>query len=314
MKKFTEVADVSDLQKLVRSALELKKAPFLDQALGRDKTLILLFFNPSLRTRLSTERAGLNLAMNVINMNAGQGWALEFEDGAVMNLDKAEHIKEAAAVISQYADVIGIRTFPSLTDREKDYQDAILHSFIRYASVPLVSLESAIRHPLQSLTDLITIEELKTKERPRVVLSWAPHPKALPQAVSNSFLEWMQAAEVELVLTHPEGYDLDPRFVKDTPVIYDQQEAFAGADFIYTKNWSALEPYGKILRDDPEWMITPEKMALTDQAYFMHCLPVRRNVVVADAVIDSDRSAVIRQAGNRTWAAQAVLKEILQNG
>jgi len=313
MKKFTEVADVNGVDQLLKSALKLKKSPFANQALGKDKTLIMLFFNPSLRTRLSTERAGLNLGMNVINMNAGQGWALEFEDGAVMNIDKAEHIKEAAAVISQYADVIGIRTFPSLTDREKDYQDAILHQFIQYASVPVLSMESAIRHPLQSLTDLITIEELKTVDRPKVVLTWAPHPRALPQAVSNSFLEWMQAGNVDLSVTHPKGYELAPEFVKDTPVIYDQREAFAGADFIYTKNWSPLDPYGKILNQDPDWMVTPDKMALTNNAYFMHCLPVRRNVIVADGVIDSPRSAVIQQAGNRTFAAQAVLKEILEN-
>ena len=313
MQQFIEVADVPNVQALVKDALALKNAPFEHQALGQNKTFILLFFNPSLRTRLSSERAGLNLGMNVINMNAKQGWALEFEDGAVMNIDRAEHVKEAAAVISQYADVIGIRTFPSLTDREADYQDRIIKSFIKYSSVPIISLESAIRHPLQSLTDLITIEELKQKERPKVVLSWAPHPRALPQAVSNSFIEWMQQGNVDLSITHPEGYDLAPEFVKDTPVIYNQQEAFAGADFIYTKNWSAFEPYGKILGDDPAWMITPDKMALTNNAHFMHCLPVRRNVVVADGVIDSPQSAVIQQAGNRTYAAQAVLKAILEN-
>lgn len=312
MQNFTSVKDVENVQALVESALAIKKAPFTDKRLGTDKTLILLFFNPSLRTRLSTERAGLNLGMNVINMNAGQGWALEFEDGAIMNIDKAEHIKEAAAVISQYADVIGIRTFPSFTDREKDYQDAILNSFIQYASVPVISLESAIRHPLQSLTDLMTIEELKTTERPKVVLSWAPHPKSLPQAVSNSFIEWMQAGEVDLLVTHPEGYELAPEFIKDTPVIYDQKAAFEGADFIYTKNWSALEPYGKIINPGADWMITADKMARTNDAHFMHCLPVRRNVIVADAVIDSPKSAVIQQAGNRMYAAQAVLKEILK--
>ncbi|MEO0340007.1 MAG: N-acetylornithine carbamoyltransferase [Bacteroidota bacterium] len=313
MQKFISVEDVSDVKALVKEGLRLKQNPFADQHIGKDKTLILLFFNPSLRTRLSSERAGLNLGMNVINMNAKQGWALEFEDGAVMNIDRAEHVKEAAAVISQYADVIGIRTFPSLTDREKDYQDAIINSFIKHASVPLISLESAIRHPLQSLTDLITIEELKQTARPKVVLSWAPHPKALPQAVANSFIEWMQAGEVDLVVSHPEGYELAPRFIKDTPVIYDQKEAFAGADFIYTKNWSTYEPYGQIKNTDPAWMISADKMALTNNAHFMHCLPVRRNVIVADAVIDSPKSAVIQQAGNRTYAAQAVLKTILEN-
>ncbi|HKK73693.1 MAG TPA: N-acetylornithine carbamoyltransferase [Saprospiraceae bacterium] len=313
MQNFTSVYDVPDVSALVQSALDCKAAPFADQAIGKDKTLILLFFNPSLRTRLSTERAGLNLGMQVINMNAGQGWKLEFEDGAVMNIDRAEHIREAAAVISQYADIIGVRTFPSLTDQEKDYQDHILKSLIRYASVPVVSLESAIRHPLQSLTDLMTIEELKQKERPKVVLSWAPHPKALPQAVSNSFIEWMQAGEVDLVVTHPKGYNLAPEFIKDTPVTNDQRAAFEGADFIYTKNWSAVAPYGKILSQDADWMITADKMALTNGAHFMHCLPVRRNVIVEDAVIDSPKSAVIQQAGNRMYAAQAVLKAILED-
>lgn len=312
MQNFTSVYDVANVPALVQSALDIKAQPFADQALGKNKTLILLFFNPSLRTRLSTERAGLNLGMQVINMNAGQGWKLEFEDGAIMNVDRAEHIKEAAAVISQYADIIGVRTFPSLTDQEKDYQDHILKSLIRYASVPVISLESAIRHPLQSLTDLMTIEELKQQERPKVVLSWAPHPRALPQAVSNSFIEWMQAGNVDLVVTHPEGYDLAPEFIKDTPVTHDQRAAFEGADFIYTKNWSAVQPYGKILSEDQDWMITADKMALTNEAHFMHCLPVRRNVIVEDAVIDSPKSAVIRQAGNRMYAAQAVLKEILQ--
>ncbi len=312
MNQFTSIYDVDNVPALVQSALDLKASPFAHKNLGQDKTMILLFFNPSLRTRLSTERAGFNLGMNVINMNAKQGWALEFEDGAVMNMDRAEHVKEAAAVISQYADVIGIRTFPSLTDREKDYQDAILNSFIRYAKVPVISLESAIRHPLQSLTDLITIEELKKTARPKVVLSWAPHPKALPQAVSNSFIEWMQAADVDLQVTHPRGYELAPEFIKDTTVIYDQAEAFAEADFIYTKNWSAFKPYGKIIPQENDWMISADKMALTNQAHFMHCLPVRRNVIVEDAVIDSAESAVIQQAGNRTYAAQAVLKTILE--
>lgn len=313
MNQFTSIYDVDNVSALVKSALDLKASPFAHKNLGQDKTMILLFFNPSLRTRLSTERAGFNLGMNVINMNAKQGWALEFEDGAVMNMDRAEHVKEAAAVISQYADVIGIRTFPSLTDREKDYQDAILKSFMRYAQVPVISLESAIRHPLQSLTDLITIEELKKTERPKVVLSWAPHPRALPQAVSNSFIEWMQVADVDLTVTHPRGYELAPEFIKDTTVIYDQAEAFAEADFIYTKNWSAFKPYGKTIPQENDWMITTDKMALTNQAHFMHCLPVRRNVIVEDAVIDSPQSAVIQQAGNRTYAAQAVLKNILEN-
>ncbi|MBX2871921.1 MAG: N-acetylornithine carbamoyltransferase [Saprospiraceae bacterium] len=311
MKNFESVADASQLGALIKKGIDLKADPLQAEALGKGKTLVLLFFNPSLRTRLSTEKAGINLGMSVINMNAGQGWQLEFEDGKIMNMDKAEHIREAAAVISQYADIIGIRTFPSLTDRERDYADFILHQFMRYASVPIISLESAIRHPLQSLADLITIEEHKTKARPKVVLSWAPHPRALPQAVSNSFLEWVNRTDVELVITHPEGYELAPQFTQGIPITHKQEEAFEGADFIYTKNWSSFNSYGKILSQDPNWMITPEKMALTDNGKFMHCLPVRRNVVVADGVLNSEASLVIHQANNRTFAAQAVLHEIL---
>lgn len=311
MQQFESVSDVKQLNKLIQKGLDIKGQPLQYESLGKGKTLVLLFFNPSLRTRLSTQKAGINLGMSVISMNAGQGWQLEFEDGNIMNMDKAEHIREAAAVISQYADIIGLRTFPSLTDKEKDYSDFIFRQFIRFASVPVVSLESAIRHPLQSLADLITIEEHKTKARPKVVLSWAPHPRALPQAVSNSFLEWVYQSDAELLITHPEGYELAPEFAKDIPVIYNQQEAFEGADFIYTKNWSSYKTYGKILPQHSDWMITPEKMALTDNGKFMHCLPVRRNVVVADGVLDSDASLVIQQANNRTFAAQAVLHEIL---
>lgn len=311
MKNFESVADVAQLSALIQKGIDLKADPLQAESLGKGKTMVLLFFNPSLRTRLSTQKAGINLGMSVINMNAGQGWQLEFEDGKVMNMDKAEHIREAAAVVSQYADIIGIRTFPSLTDRDKDYSDFIFHQFMRYASVPIVSLESAIRHPLQSLADLITIEEHKKNPRPKVVLSWAPHPRALPQAVSNSFLEWVNRTDAELVITHPEGYELAPQFTQGIPITHDQQEAFEGADFIYTKNWSSFHQYGKILSQDENWMITPEKMALTNQGKFMHCLPVRRNVVVADGVLNSEASLVIEQANNRTYAAQAVLHEIL---
>ncbi|MEZ5042345.1 MAG: N-acetylornithine carbamoyltransferase [Saprospiraceae bacterium] len=311
MQQFESVADVQDLSGLIRKGLALKANPLQYETLGKGKTLVLLFFNPSLRTRLSTEKAGLNLGMSVINMNAGEGWQLEFEDGAVMNLDKAEHIREAAAVVSQYADIIGIRTFPSLTDKERDYSDFVLHQFMRFASVPIISLESAIRHPLQSLADLITIEEHKTKARPKVVLSWAPHPRALPQAVSNSFIEWVRQTEAELVITHPPGYELAPRFSEGVTLEYNQRKAFEGADFVYAKNWSSFEKYGQILSTDSSWMITPEKMALTDQGKFMHCLPVRRNVVVADGVLDSEASLVIQQANNRTFAAQAVLHQLL---
>jgi N-succinyl-L-ornithine transcarbamylase len=314
MEHFTRLSDVKKPKKLLKSALKLKKDPLAHKKLGKNKTILLLFFNPSLRTRISSEKAALNLGMSCIVYDASQGWKLEFEQGAVMNADRAEHIREAAGVISQYADVIGIRTFPSLTDREKDYADAVLYQFQEYASVPIVSLESATRHPLQSLADWITIEEFrKKKKKPKVVLSWAPHPKALPQAVSNSFLEWMKVADVDLMVTNPEGYDLSPEFTAGLPIEHDQRKAFDGADFIYTKNWSSYEVYGQRLNVEKDWTITPEKMKLTNKAYFMHCLPVRRNVVVADQVINSKRSLVLHQANNRTYAAQAVLQEILKS-
>jgi N-succinyl-L-ornithine transcarbamylase len=313
MTRFTAVSDVSDPLKLAEEAIAIKAYPHAQGDLGKNKTMVLLFFNPSLRTRLSTQKAGINLGMSVISMNADQGWQLEFEDRIVMNTNKAEHIREAAAVVSQYADIIGIRTFPSLTDKEKDYTDFILERFIEFASVPVISLESAIRHPLQSLADLVTIKELSDKARPKVVLSWAPHPRALPQAVGNSFIEWMQAANMDLVITHPEGYELSESFVKDTPVEYDQNKAFEGADFIYAKNWSSYGQYGQILNQDPDWTITPEKMGLTNDGKFMHCLPVRRNVVVADDVLDGPGSVVIDQANNRTFAAQAVIARMLRH-
>ena len=311
MKNFTSIHDIKDPELLVQEALKLKESPASYTHLGKGKTLVLLFFNPSLRTRLSTQKAAMDLGMNVICMNLNEGWNLEFEDGVTMNTDKAEHIKEAAVVISQYADIIGIRTFPSLTDKEKDYKDFILNNFIRHSEVPIISLESAIRHPLQSLADRITIQELKQVEKPKVVLTWAPHPKALPQAVSNSFLEWMKPTDVQLLITHPKGYELAPEFTKDIPVEYDQEKAFEGADFIYVKNWSALEPYGKMLPQQEDWMVTAEKIRKTNNAKVMHCLPVRRNVVIEGALLDSDPSVVIHQANNRTFAAKAVLKKIL---
>lgn len=312
MKKFTNVGDVNDIQQLVQEALKCKKKPFASK-IGQNKTLGLLFFNPSLRTRLSTQKAAANLGMSVMSMDLNtHGWSLEFEDGAVMNSDKAEHIKEGAAVISQYCDVIGVRTFPTLTDKENDCQELILNQFIKYATVPVISLESATRHPLQSLTDLMTIREYQKTKRPKVVLSWAPHPKALPQAVANSFVEWMIAANIDLTVTHPKGYELSSDFVKNTPIEYNQKKAFEGADFIYTKNWSSFNDYGQIISPKKNWMVTAKKMALTNDAYFMHCLPVRRNVVVADEVIDSKKSLVIQQSNNRTFAAQAVLKRLLK--
>ncbi|MEL7531642.1 MAG: N-acetylornithine carbamoyltransferase [Bacteroidota bacterium] len=314
MLHFTRRADVADIHALTRAALEHKANPYAFPDLGRTKTLGLIFFNSSLRTRLSTQKAAINLGLSCIVMNVGSdGWALEFADGTVMNGGKAEHIKDAAAVMGRYCDIIGIRAFAGLAERSSDYAEQVLGAFQQYAGVPIISLESATRHPLQSFADLITIKTYQEVERPKVVLSWAPHPKALPQAVANSFIEWMQPAEVDLVLTHPEGYELSPDFVKDTPIIYDQAEAFRDADFVYVKNWSSYNSYGKILSQDMNWTVGEKQMSLTNNAYFMHCLPVRRNVVVADAVIDSDRSLVIEQAANRVVSVQTVLAEILKS-
>ncbi|GGM76036.1 N-acetylornithine carbamoyltransferase [Dyadobacter beijingensis] len=312
MKHFLSIKDVTDLPQLISSGIAAKKDPFADQALGKNKTIGLLFFNSSLRTRISTQKAAQNLGLNVITMNVGQdGWGLEMEEGVIMNGDKAEHVKEAAAVIGSYCDIIGIRSFAGLQDREKDYSEIVFQQFKKYAQVPIVNLESATRHPLQSLADCITIEEFKLKKRPKVVLTWLPHFKALPQAVANSFCEWMNPMDVELVITHPEGYDLSPDFVGKGQVIYDQDKALEGADFVYGKNWSSFNEYGKVLNTDPSWMITEAKMALTDNGKFMHCLPVRRNMKVADEVLDGPRSLVIEQAANREWSAQAALKEVL---
>ena len=313
MDNFTKVQDVENIEELVAEALNCKASPYQFQQVGKNKTIALLFFNPSLRTRLSTQKAASNLGMFSMVMDmSNHGWQLEFEDGVIMDGTAAEHIKEGAAVISQYCDILAIRTFPGLTDREKDYSEQILSQFIKYASVPVVSLESATRHPLQSLTDLMTIREYQKTRRPKVVLSWAPHPKALPQAVANSFVEWMLAAQMDITITHPQGYELDRNFTGSASIEYNQAKAFDGADFIYAKNWSALAPYGKVLHQDKGWMITQDKMKLTNQAKFMHCLPVRRNVVVADEVLDSPDSLVIEQSNNRTYAAQAVLKKILE--
>lgn len=312
MQRFTSIYDVSDPAALVQEALAIKQDAHADAALGRNKTVLLVFFNPSLRTRLSTELAAKNLGCHVMTLNASEGWQLEFVDGAVMNGGTAEHIREAAGVMSQYADIIGVRSFPGLKDKEADYADAVLRAFTTHATVPVVSLESAIRHPLQSLADWMTIEEFKTRPRPKVVLTWAPHPRALPQAVANSFVEWMRHAPVELVVTHPRGYELDADFMGGTAVVYDQAEAFADADFIYAKNWSAVQPYGAILPVAEDWQVTADKMALTHDARFMHCLPVRRNVIVGDAVLDGPQSIVLQQAHNRLFAAQAVLRRMLR--
>ncbi|WP_242928164.1 acetylornithine carbamoyltransferase [Pontibacter vulgaris] len=315
MKKYTSVQDVANVNELVNEALHLKENPYKYKTLGENKTLGLIFLNPSLRTRLSTQKAGQNLGMNVLVMNLDkEGWALETQDGAIMNGTTVEHIREAAAVMGQYCDIIGIRSFPKLQDREEDYSEDLLNKFISYANVPVVSLESATRHPLQSLADLVTITEQKpANKKPKVVLTWAPHVKSIPQCVANSFAEWMQQADVELVITNPEGYDLADEFTKGATVFHNQDEALKDADFVYVKNWSSYEQYGKVLTDGEGWMMTKEKLALTNNAKVMHCLPVRRNVELSDEILDGTNSLVLQQANNRTYAAQAVLKRMLES-
>jgi len=313
MKLFSSVHDVTDINALVASALSLKQNPYAHQHLGKNKTLGLVFLNPSLRTRMSTQKAALNLGMNVMVLNMDkEGWALELQDGVVMNGTTVEHIREAAAVLGQYVDIIGVRSFPGLKDREEDYNEAIFNKFVKYCGVPVVSLESATRHPLQSLADLVTITELKKKARPKVVLTWAPHIKPLPQAVPNSFAEWMCRADVDFTITHPKGYELCEDFTKGATITNNQSEALDGADFIYVKNWSAYEPYGKIFSGNEEWMLTTEKLKATDAAKVMHCLPVRRNLELSDEILDGPASIVVHEAANRVWAAQAVLKEMLE--
>jgi N-succinyl-L-ornithine transcarbamylase len=309
---YTSIQDIDSLSKWVKSAIKIKGNPLKNKKLGKNKTLGMLFFNPSLRTRLSTQKAALNLGMNVMVMNfTNEGWTLEFEDGAIMNQGASEHIKEAAEVVSQYCDIIAIRAFAGLVDKDKDNAETVMAGFLKYATVPVVNMEGATGHPLQSLADAITMEEFKTEHRPKVVLSWAPHPKALPQAVANSFVEMMQLQDADFVITHPEGYELNPEIIKGSKIEYDQNKAFENADFIYTKNWSSYKDYGKITNNDPNWTVTADKMKLTNNAKFMHCLPVRRNVIVSDEVIDSENSLVIQQANNRTYAAQLVLQKIL---
>nr|WP_315132074.1 N-acetylornithine carbamoyltransferase [uncultured Flavobacterium sp.] len=312
---YISIENIDSLQKWVKQALKIKKNPLKNKKLGKNKTLGMLFFNPSLRTRLSTQKAALNLGMNVMVMNfTNEGWTLEFGDGAIMDQGASEHIKEAAAVVSQYCDIIAIRAFAGLTDKEKDNAETVLTGFLKYATVPVVNMESATGHPLQSLADAITMEEHKTTHRPKVVLTWAPHPKALPQAVANSFVQMMQLQEADFVITHPKGYELNPEITKNSTIEYDQNKAFENADFIYAKNWSNYNDYGKITNSDPNWTVNADKMALTNNAKFMHCLPVRRNVIVSDEVIDSENSIVIEQANNRTYSAQLVLQKILENG
>lgn len=316
MKKFTTVHDIGDLREAVREALEVKADRFAYSSLGRNRTLLMVFFNSSLRTRLSTQKAALNLGMNVIVLDVNQGaWKLETERGVIMDGDKAEHILEAIPVMASYCDIIGVRSFARFESKEADYNEEILEQFIRYSGRPVFSMEAATRHPLQSFADLITIEEFKEKPRPKVVMTWAPHPRALPQAVPNSFAEWMNATDYEFVITHPHGYELDAAFVGNSRVEYDQDKALEGADFVYAKNWAACsgDNYGKVLSTDRSWTITAEKMKLTDNARFMHCLPVRRNMIVTDDVIESDRSIVIPEAANREISAQVVLKRLLES-
>lgn len=313
MNHFTSVYDIPDLKEAVRMAREIKANPYGYQHLGKNKTMVLIFFDSSLRTRLSTQKAAMNLGMNTMVLNVSQdGWSLETEIGVVMDGDKPEHLREAIPVIGTYCDVIGVRAFARFESREDDYREKILNQFIDYAGVPIISMEAATRHPLQSFADLITIEEFKKTARPKVVLTWAPHPKALPQAVPNSFVEWMRQTDYDLVVTHPEGYEMAPEFMGDLKVEYDQNKAFEGADFIYAKNWSSYSQYGKILSKDRNWTVTMDKMRLTNQAKFMHCLPVRRNMIVADEVLDSDVSIVVKEAENRVYSAQTVLKMILE--
>lgn len=314
MKHFTSVKDIPDLKKAVETALEIKKNRFAWQSPGKNKTMVLIFFNPSLRTRLSTQKAAMNLGMNTMVMNVSEdGWLLESELGVVMDGDKPEHLLEAIPVIGKFCDVIGVRSFATFKNKDNDYSEKILNQFIDFAGVPVVSMEAATRHPLQSFADLLTIEEYKTKEKPKVVLTWAPHPRALPQAVANSFVEWMRETNYALVVTHPEGYELAPEFMGNVKVEYDQKKAFDGADFIYAKNWASYTSYGQVLSNDFGWTVNEEKMALTNNARFMHCLPVRRNVVVTDGVLDSPASVVVEQAANREITAQTVLKMILED-
>lgn len=325
MTQFISVNDVSDINHLVDMALSYKQLPFKDNSIGRNKTLGMLFMNPSMRTRISTQIAARNLGMEVIVFNVDkEGWQLEFEDGVIMNGKTAEHVKEAAAVMGQYFDILSIRTFPGLVNREEDYSENYIRQFVRHAGIPVVSLESATMHPLQSLADIITIKENwalpspdgegKGMRRPKVVMTWAPHVRALPQSVPNSFAQWINAwNETDFTIVQPNGYELNEKFTKGAKILYDQDEALKDADFVYVKNWSSYHDYGKVLFNDSSWMITGKKLEGTNQAKVMHCLPVRRNLVIADEVLDGSQSIVTEEAGNRVWAAQAILREILSD-
>ncbi|MCE5175540.1 MAG: acetylornithine carbamoyltransferase [Bacteroidales bacterium] len=315
MRNYTGVKDLGNLNEAVKEALEIKKNRYAYKNLGENKTLLMVFFNSSLRTRLSTQKAGMNLGMNTMVLDVNQGaWKLETERGVVMDGDKSEHLLEAIPVMGSYCDIIGVRSFANFESKKFDYEETIINQFIRYSGRPVFSMESATCHPLQAFADLITIEEHKETARPKVVLSWAPHPKALPQAVPNSFADFMNEADVDFVITHPKGYELCEQFVRGASVEYDQMKAFEGADFIYAKNWSAFQDpnYGKILSKDRSWTVSDRQMAVTNNAHFMHCLPVRRNMIVTDDVIESPRSLVIPEAANREISAQTVIKRILE--
>ena len=319
MNRFLNVSDIGNLHDAIQEALEIKNDRFKYVELGRNKTLLMVFFNSSLRTRLSTQKAALNLGMNVIVLDVNQGaWKLETERGVIMDGDKSEHLLEAIPVMGCYCDIIGVRSFAGLKDRDYDYAETIYHQFLQYSGKPVFAMETATVHPLQAFADLITIEEHKEVKRPKVVLTWAPHPRSLPQAVPNSFAEWMNAADVDLVITHPKGYELDPKFVGDAVVEYDQRKALEGADFVYAKNWScpgvtSPADYGQILSKDMGWTIDTEHMSWTNNAQFMHCLPVRRNMIVTDDVIESPRSLVIPEAANHEISATVVLKRMLES-
>ncbi|HXS57375.1 MAG TPA: N-acetylornithine carbamoyltransferase [Hanamia sp.] len=318
MKNFLSVHDAGNIDSLIKTAINFKANPLSNQSLGKGKRIGLLFLNPSMRTRLSTQIAAQNLGMEAIVFNASQeGWSFEFEEGAIMSGTTAEHVKDAAPILGNYFDILGVRTFPSLKNREEDYSEKIMNQFVKYCGIPVVSLESATVHPLQSLTDLITISEhlaLENKTKPKVVLTWAPHVKPLPQCVANSFSEWVNAwGEAEFVISNPPGYDLDKKFTTGATIIHEQDKALKDADFVYVKNWSSFEDYGKIIPVQNDWMLSDKKLQFTNNAKVMHCLPVRRNVELSDEILDSKNSIVTQEAGNRVWAAQAVLSEILEN-
>ncbi len=312
MKNFITINDLPNFKKCVENALIYKIDPFIHNGIGKNKTICLLFFNPSLRTRLSTQLAAQNLGLNIMVMNLStETWALEFEDGTKMSGIRSEHVKEAAAVISQYCDIIGIRAFANLTDKNKDEAEIVLNSFSKYAKKPILNMESSTSHPLQAIADAITIKENMPKHKPKVVLTWAPHPKALPHAVGNSFTRMINHIDADYYIAQPEGYELDSRITKNAKITYNQSEALENADFVYAKNWASYSNYGQILKTDNEWMLTKEKMKITNNAKFMHCLPVRRNIIVSDEVLDNKNSLVIQQANNRTFAAQSVIKLLI---